>query len=106
MLVFLLALLLCEVLAEPLGERPAHPVPEELFLRSFLTFPGGPLLGHCCSSWLRPRCSCSFSLPYIYCQVKAETLYVWAVPCTGPQHLPCALAELPCRPLPDYSATG
>ena len=44
MLVFLLALLLCEALAEPSGERPVHPVPEELFLRSFLVFPGGPAL--------------------------------------------------------------
>lgn len=95
MLVFLLALLLCEVLAEPLGERPAHPVPEELFLRSFLTFPGGPLLGHCCGS----------------CWVQVHTaIYTLILPCqralraltsvfTGPSHLRCALAELPCRPL-------
>ncbi|KAK9837294.1 hypothetical protein WJX81_004198 [Elliptochloris bilobata] len=43
MLVFLLALILCRALAEPSGERPAHPVPEELFLRPFLAFPGAAL---------------------------------------------------------------
>ena len=74
MLVFLLALLLCEVLAEPSGERPAHPVPEELFLRSFLTFPGGPLLGHCCSSWSRPRRLCRLTLPCLCCHVKGHSV--------------------------------
>ena len=64
MLVFLLALLLCEVLAEPPGERPVHPVPEELFLRSFLTFPGGPQLASAAVSVCGHGVCAGSTLPY------------------------------------------